>query len=182
MFINPNIAISNGWITFPKWVTDEERAKYIQPNAIDFTMDNVQMIDKEASHTYGISLVRITETDKKMPQAIFVPQGEDGVFRLAPDEVYDVMSDFYVDVPVGVCAMLYLRSTFSRCGVRLSSGLYDTGFKGNIGCTLVNHGVTVTTQLRTRVGQIAFLTSDSAKEYAGGWNTANGQHWSELKA
>lgn len=179
MFINPRIAIANNWITFPKWVEADAMDKYIQPNAIDFTMDNVMAINKEDSQTYGISHVFITEDGKKMPKADFIPMSPDGDIRLEPNEVYDVMSDFFVKLPEGVCSLLFLRSTFSRCGVRLSSGLYDSGFEGNIGCSLVNHGITVSSKLRTRVGQIAFVTSDSAGKYSGGWNTADGQHWTE---
>lgn len=169
MFINPRFAIEQGWIKFPRHVSPNDYEKYIQPNAIDFTVDRMYYMTDECATPF------VTETSKRMPK--FVEMDPDA-FPMSPNVVYDMLSDFYVEVPEGVVATLTIRSSFSRCGIRLSSGLYDSGYKGNIGCTLINHGPqTFMTEAGTRIAQIAFIASDSAKEYAGGWNRAQGEDW-----
>ena len=174
MFLSPKLAIQEGWVKFPSYVTEDQTEKYIQPNALDITLDHVW-----ATTNTPNMISSVTEHGKTMLmwKEIAPPQ-----FVLAPNELYDVMSDFYVEIPQGVAAMLIIRSSFSRCGVRLSSGLYDAGFNGNAGFSLINHGPgNFMTQAGTRVAQIAFVASDSVKEYAGGWNRVKGQHWGERK-
>lgn len=170
MLINPRVAIENGWVKVPEWVTDIE--KYIQPNALDFTIDRLW------TPLYGAGdALSVTETGKKFPSLVEHEPTMNQMI-LVPGTVYDALSDFYVTVPQGVAASLVIRSSFARCGVRLNSGLYDSGFQGNIGFTLINNSpVNFITEPNTRVAQIVFSTSDSAKQYAGGWNTAEGEHW-----
>jgi deoxycytidine triphosphate deaminase len=89
------------------------------------------------------------------------------------------MSDVYVEVPAGVAAKLIIRSTLNRNGIFLTSGLYDAGFKGNLGFVLHNRAGEAYLAPGTRVGQIEFYKSDSEGLYLGGYNTKEGQHWSE---
>lgn len=171
MFLSPKLAIQEGWVKFPSYVTEPSmEEKYIQPNALDITIDKMY----EVSNYENIQ-PSITEDSKLMLkwQEVLGPY-----FFLRPSVMYDVLSDFYVEIPQGVAAMLIIRSSFSRNCVRLSSGLYDSGFKGNIGFSLINHGSSpLQTITGTRVAQIAFVASDSVKEYAGGWNHVAGEHW-----
>lgn len=179
MFINPKTAIERGWIKGD--ITDT----HIQPNAIDFTLDRVFFINP-------IGSCAITEFGKRMR-----PQQEVTVLPIkrqlydipnAPDDLYgwnleqgswDCMSDFYVEVPPGVAAYLIIRSTFNRNGLFITSGLYDSGFKGHIGFVLHNLLGHTTIQQGTRVGQIIFVSSENAGVYAGGWNHEQGTHHSE---
>lgn len=175
MFINPKTAIEKGWI---KGITDEK--KQIQPNAIDFTLDEVWSVN--------VALCAISEDGKQMRgggkiQPVPARNGSGNFWHLGYG-IYDCLSDMYVEVPDGVAAMLVTRSTFARNGIFLTSGLYDSGFKGRIGFTLhvqpsqVLNGLenphNTVIGVNTRVGQIIFVEASSAGLYTGGYNHAAG--------
>jgi len=158
MFINPQRAISEGWVS---GITNPE--KQIQPNAIDFTLDKAFTINDETPFI-------ISESNKIMKGADpYPPAG--GTWFIDKGGMLDCLSDMYCDLPLGVAAMLIIRSTLSRNGIQLMSGLYDSGFQGHIGFLLHNRS-TQFAQIAagTRVGQIIFIASDSKEVYAGGYN------------
>lgn len=178
MFINPKTAIDNGWIKGD--ITD----KHIQPNAIDFTLDRVFCISDGSC--------AIAEFGKRMrPQAEVTPfpivrelyEIKDVPYTtegwILHKGSYDCMSDFYVEVPEGVAAYLIVRSTFNRNGMFITSGLYDSGFKGHVGFVLHNMIGQAAVPKGTRVGQIIFVSSENAGVYAGGWNHEAGTHHTE---
>jgi deoxycytidine triphosphate deaminase len=172
MFIDPRIAIAEGWIT---GIDNEE--KQVQPNAIDFTLDRLFTINET-------NAFHISEGGKKMrggeelhpltPRNDTLPY-----WTVAANSVHDAMSNIYVTLPDGVAAQLIIRSTFNRNGMFLTSGLYDSGFEGHIGFALHNRSGAAYITPGTRVGQIIFVKSESAGMYAGGWNHEQGTHHSE---
>ena len=171
MFIKPTVAIDNGWIKGD--FTD----KNVQPNAIDFTLDKLFTIAEN-------NIFRIDEESKEMRGGDPVEAEHDirlekDYWRLSDHTSYDGMSDFYVDVPEGVAALLIVRSTFNRNGIFITSGLYDSGFKGHCGFAIHNNSGPAYIAPHTRIGQIIFVDSESAKMYDGGWNHENGSHYSE---
>ena len=171
MFINPNTAVENGWIT-----GIEKPEKQIQPNAIDFTLDKVYNINHQ--------MFVISEEGKKMRggsvlQPVIDRASGIDFWTLHAGQVYDGMSNIAVDLPEGVAAMLIIRSTFNRNGIFLTSGLYDSGFKGHIGFAIHNRSDIAKVGVGTRIGQIKFVASDSAGMYAGGYNHETGSHWTE---
>lgn len=170
MFINPITAINEGWI---KGIKDPQ--KQVQPNAIDFTLDEVRWLDSKTP-------AKITESMKQMRDCPVFATDELGMWTLSGGQVYDGTSEIYVEVPEGVAAILYTRSSFTRNGIFITSGLYDSGFKGQIGFTIYTIGGNLIVAPGTRIGQIAFVKSDSAGVYAGGWNHKQGTHYSEDKA
>lgn len=97
-------------------------------------------------------------------------------WHLSSKKVYDGMSDVYVNLPEGIAAQLIIRSTFNRNGIFLTSGLYDSGFKGHIGFAIHNNSGEAKIGFGTRIGQIIFVSSDSVGSYAGGWNHEEGTH------
>jgi deoxycytidine triphosphate deaminase len=162
MFINPQTAIDNGWITGT--FTD----KNIQPNAIDFTLDKLFSIDHE-------NCFIISEDEKHMRggEEIEADYDVEDFRHWWPIDIrtsYDAMSSMYVKLPEGVAAMLIVRSTFNRNGLFITSGLYDSGYEGHIGFALHNLSGPTRIATGTRIGQIMFIPSDSAKMYDGGWN------------
>lgn len=178
MFINPRTAIQEGWIRHPDVTTINEwnERKFISPNAIDFTLDRLFNITFTSFH--------ISEEGKQMRGGeevvpITPRNGEPDYWKLNANSVYDGMSNIYVKLPEGVAAQLIIRSTFNRNGIFLTSGLYDSSFCGNIGFAIHNRSAEAYITPGTRIGQIIFVTSDSAGAYAGGYNTSEGQHWSE---
>ena len=152
MFINPKVAIEKGWIRGIK-----DPAKQVQPNAIDFTLDKVMAF-------LGGEVARLSESVKQMralemyePTRILTMGDETPFWVLQAQKVYDGMSDIYVEVPEGAAAILYTRSTFARNGVFITSGLYDSGYKGNIGFTIYTVGGSIDIGVGTRIGQVAFV-------------------------
>ena len=165
MFINPKTAIQEGWI---KGLTDPD--KQVQPNAIDFTADRAfEIVDQD---------FYVSETFKQMrgseplePSLTFYEANNKPSWIIPPGGMIDFLSDVYVDLPEGVAAQLVIRSTLARNGLLLVSGLYDSGFKGHIGFLLHNRFPNdAVIAEHTRVGQIIFVSSDSAGSYAGGYN------------
>lgn len=173
MFVNPKIAIEKGWIK------GNIQEKNIQPNAIDFTLDKLFTV-------YDHQAFILTEQTKQMRKSVEM-YPEDLIHRdfgqyikgwwLSPGKVYDGMSNFTVDVPEGIAVQLIIRSTLNRNGIFLTSGLYDSGFKGHIGFALHNRSGEAFLEQGVRVGQIIFVASENAGVYAGGYNHEEGTHW-----
>lgn len=165
MFINPKTAIKNGWIT---GLVNPD--KQVQPNAIDFTADKAFDVgQKDFYISERIKLMRgSTPID---PQPTFYEATPTDSWIINGREMLDFLSDVYVDLPEGVSAQLVIRSTLSRNGLQLVSGLYDSGFKGHIGFLLHNRSTfdAVIAQ-GTRVGQIIFIESNSSGTYSGEYN------------
>lgn len=171
MFINPKIAIERGWVISGIKNPD----KQIQPNAIDFTLDSLKELDPNAVPV-------VSETEKVMRPSWDVYPVSDGKWLIERGIVYDGTSDMYIELPDGVAAVLYTRSTFARNGIFIMSGLYDTGYKGHVGFTIYSFGgPRALVEPGTRVGQIAFIEASAAKTYAGGWNHEIGTHYTEGK-
>lgn len=176
MYINPQVAIDEGWI---KGIADVE--KQVQPNAIDFTLDHLYTIAEAPfflaeDHKIMRGGVKVSTVPADVNEVIY------DTFQLAQRTVYDGMSDIYVDLPEGVAAELIIRSTLNRNGIFLTSGLYDSGFQGNIGFAIHNQSnCYASLQKGVRVGQIKFVKTDPGGLYAGGWNHKEGTHWAATK-
>lgn len=173
MLINPNYAIEQGWI---KNIADPK--KQIQPNAIDFTIDELFTMDSRTPFFLSELSKQMRQFTKMEPKVYIDSKGE-AAWHLKYGQCYDGMSKMYVEVPEGVAVKLIIRSTLNRNGIFLTSGLYDSGFKGNIGFMLHNRGGDAYIVPGTRVGQIEFYKSDSAGVYAGGYNTKEGEHYTK---
>ncbi len=179
MYINPRDAIANGWITHPRCKTleDWDTYNFISPNAVDFTLDELYTI-----HHNNIFIIRedykqMRGGQKKLPTNDR-HSGQD-IWRLDPMTCYDGMSSFMCNIPDGVACELIIRSTLNRNGIFLTSGIFDSGFSGNIGFVLHNNSGSAEIAVGTRIGQIKFLTSDNDGKYTGQYNTKNGQHWAD---
>lgn len=183
MFINPKIAIDQKWITH----TDEsiDWDKFVQPNAIDFTVDRLFSI-KDEPFFIAESFKQMRGGKEIEPEMVHlsnlgVNQPNQEMWIMYPHTVADGMSNFYVNVPEGVACEFIVRSTFNRNGIFITSGLYDSGFTGHIGIAIHNRGDIAYIAPGTRIGQIKFIESDNAGQYSGGWNHTKGSHYSEEK-
>ena len=177
MFINPKTAIEQGWVTFPTLFTEETQKKCLQVNAIDFTIDKLYTIDERSPFFISEEKKQMRTGQEIVP--LFDVQRQESYWRLDPHSVYDGISNFYVNVPEGVAAMLIVRSSFSRNGIYITSGLYDSGFKNYIGCGIHNRSGLAYISPGTRIGQLIFVKSESIGLYQGIYNNNVGQHWSE---
>lgn len=173
MLLNPNDMIEKGIITFPEWVPESDYQKYIQPNAIDITLDYVYRFNSMSTFT-------LSETKKEMRELFFVSSIiRDGEYYFPITGNMDALSDFKIDLPDGISAELIIRSTLNRNEIFITSGLCDSGFSGNIGCVIRNQGPTAYIAPKTRIGQIKFMKSDSCKLYDGSYNNLEGHYTSE---
>lgn len=179
MLVSPEIAIKEEWITHPNCSTfdDWTQQKYISPNAIDFTIDTLYSINT-------MNGFHISESGKLMRGGKSVTPVKDkktqmDYWKLHPNSVYDGTSNAYVNIPSGITAMLIIRSSFSRNGIILSSGLYDSGYQGHIGFVIHNTLGPAHVSPGTRIGQIAFFKSESSLMYEGGWNHDKGTHYTD---
>lgn len=177
MYINPKTAIDNGWITHSDLQTSEDWKKYLQPNAIDFTLDVLFSINE--NNTFVISEEGKTMRGGSKLDTIIDRSSGVSAWNIQPNSVYDGMSKITVKLPEGVACELIIRSTFNRNGIFLTSGLYDSGYEGPIGFAVHNRSGPAKIAVGTRIGQIKFVASDSAGTYAGGYNHEAGSHWSE---
>lgn len=177
MFINPQQAIDSGWITF---LDGTDIDVLVQPNAIDFTLDRLYKLKDDSSFYLHEEFKIHRGTVEVEPQTITREMIVDEYFKLDAHSCYDAMSDIYVSVPEGVAAFLIVRSSLNRNGLFITSGLYDSGFKGNIGFFIHNNASSPAyLQEGVRVGQIIFVKSDSHGVYSGSYNTQPGQFWND---
>ncbi len=168
MIISPHVAIAEGWVD---GIQDPE--KQIQPNAIDFTVDQLFSIDSDKPFI-------ISEESKTMRGGYEI-EVVDGYWKIPARTVVDGLSKIFVNIPEGIACTLIIRSTFNRNGVFLTSGLYDSGYKGSIGFAIHNNSGDMFVAPGTRIGQIKFELSEKAGTYKGGWNHEQGTHWTDSK-
>ena len=184
MIINPNKIIE----------TQAIKGTYrMEPNAFDFTADKVLAINSNMLYYSNnkANVIHRTRSEIKThddtsllrvygysDDKTITPEGKKG-WILSRGLSYDITSNVYVEVPEGMAAFIVGRSTGNRNGIIITSGLYDSGYKGHIGCTLHNHCGDTYLEEGTFIGQIVFMDADSAKLYAGGYNNAVGEHWTD---
>lgn len=187
MFINPKIAIENGWISHVDPSVDW--SMFVQPNAIDFTLDRLFTIYSDEPFFISERFKQMRGGEEVQPEMISlqnyknVPKlqqyGDQQMFIIPEGAVMDGMSNFYVKVPEGVACEFIIRSTLNRNGIFITSGLYDSGFEGHLGFAIHNRSYVAYIAPGTRIGQIKFVESDSAGKYSGGWNHTKGSHYTE---
>ena len=71
MFISPKTAIAEGWITHPKCqsVEDWTTRKFLNPNAIDFTLDRVYNIREDNAFIIDEDNKMMRGVDERLPVA-----------------------------------------------------------------------------------------------------------------
>lgn len=175
MIINPREAIANGWITGQ---IDEDN---IQPNGIDFTVDDLYKLDRDASVFFlGTRTKKHAKWEKMVPyDALHDNKFREQSFHLNSNSMYDFQSNMRVTLPEdGVSAFLIGRSTLNRNGLFITSGWYDSAFDGQISGMLRTSQLQAVIAKGARIGQIIFFKSDAAKAYNGQYQ-GNAGHWTE---
>jgi deoxycytidine triphosphate deaminase len=98
--------------------------------------------------------------------------GSDGIvaqaFRLKPGTFYQFETEHFVEIGEGEIGWLIHRSSLARNGVFITSGVYDAGFRGNIGGVMFNASNNyVNIEVGARVGQLVLAQSESLGKYEG---------------
>jgi deoxycytidine triphosphate deaminase len=82
--------------------------------------------------------------------------------NIAFSEKFDMQDNF---------GLVFIRSSLSRNGIFISSGVYDSGFKGIGGVTIYNFSDKTLNLLKgCRIAQMIVFKADSFKLYAGHYN------------
>ena len=81
----------------------------------------------------------------------------------------NVLLNEKIKLPGDMYATLQQRSSYSRKGVFVTSGVYDPGYQGSLGCTIYNFGEEIIIPKNTRILQILVFKADSASVYSGQW-------------
>lgn len=175
MIFSPKYAIDQGWVTGIKndW--------QIQPNAVEFTLDFVDDMSENTTFFAYDDVAGKTHKQHRGGNKLqaAVDRSSEVPFFTLTKGVYDGMSEVYVDLPENVLLLLIIRSTFNRNGIFLTSGLYDSGYKGHIGFAIHNWVGPAKIGQGTRIGQAMFVQADSVGMYAGGYNFEQGKHWKD---
>ena len=184
MIISPKDAILNGWITHPdcKDYQDWVDRKFVSPNAIDFTLDSMNVVlPHSVAIIYEDERIHRMVTPNELTYNATCSKPDDRVtfdwWMLKEQTLYDCESKMYVTVPKNVMCTLVIRSTFARNGIQLNSGIYDDGYVGYVGFTLFNRIGTTFTKPGTRVGQIIFEQAMSEGSYAGHYSHSKDENW-----
>ena len=124
--------VDKGIVTFSNELALDSQDQ-IQPNGVDLRVRTIY-------HVHG----KVVVPREGKTQADFVIHElpmKDGYWQLEgkSQELYFV--DFFesIDVKDGYCADLKTRSSLVRAGVDVVNGLWDCGFRGQLGCCLRVH-------------------------------------------
>ena len=130
----------------------------VQPNAIDLKVESLRLINDD--------LFTIDEEHKEHRGSSSV-RTEEGYWRLEAGKRYEVIFEGIVDVAEGEAGWVITRSTLNRNGLFLTSGLYDSGYKGVMaGCLHVTSGP-ARIKKGTRLGQFILFDAESLSSYDG---------------
>lgn len=88
---------------------------------------------------------------------------------LKKGDCYNVLLNETIKLPSDMYATLQQRSSYSRKGVFVTSGVYDPGYEGSLGCTIYNFGEEIVIPKDTRILQVLVFKADSASSYNGQW-------------
>lgn len=129
--------------------------KQIQPNGIDLTIKSISAIDGP-----GI----LSKERTIIPPTIELSPGG-GRYILSPG-CYSIIFNEIINVPKDVVGIIFQRSSLSRMGGYTTSGIYDSGYRGELGCMLhLEYKIEI--EKGVRLAQIVFLEAQSYNLYSG---------------
>lgn len=132
----------------------------VQPNAVDLRLGKVLMIRP--------STFTITEDEKIHRGAAELQPDNNGYFVL-PQGSYEVVMENIIEVGEGEAGWVITRSTLNRNGVHLTSGLYDSGYRGVMAATMHVNAGPMRIKKGTRIGQYLSFNSESLHMYDGSY-------------
>lgn len=160
-------------------------ADCVQPNAVDLKIqamyvqhgrkERAMILKNRTSHSRFIPL---------QPSQVYVglppnfaeeitPSARDSIattmaWVLKPNHFYQFETAHTVDMGEGEIGWVVGRSSLVRNGLLVSSGIYDAGFRGNVGGVIHNPtDQEVVIEVGARVAQLVIAKSESIKSYDG---------------
>lgn len=138
--------------------------KDVQPNAVDLRLDRVFKI---GYHPSGTGEFILTDDSKTHYNITEVFAGENGFFSLMPREHYQIVFENEISVGENECGWVIPRSTLVRNGLSITTGLYDSGYKGKmVACLHTSCGI-AKIQKGCRVAQYLCFDAEMLHKYDG---------------
>ena len=137
----------------------------IQPNAVDLRVDRIFRINNAMFEISNDSKFHrgSVELFASMP---------DGYFELQPG-TYEVIFENIIKVGEDEAGWVITRSTLNRNGLFLTSGLYDSGYSGQLCSALhVNCGL-ARIKKGTRIGQYISFKAEALHKYEGSYGLSS---------
>lgn len=133
----------------------------VQPNAVDLRLGKVFKINPE-------NVFEISNEHKQHRGGREINPDQDGYFYLEPGH-YEVVMENIINVGEGEAGWVITRSTLNRNGCFLTSGLYDSMYRGTMAGVLhVNVGPAKIKQ-GTRIGQYLSFNAEMLHAYNGSY-------------
>lgn len=130
----------------------------VQPNAVDLRLGKVFRIKE--------NVFEVSNEHKKHRGSEEIHPDADGYFNLEPGS-YEVVMENIIRVGDGEAGWVITRSTLNRNGCYLTSGLYDTGYRGVMAGVLHVRIGTARIKEGTRIGQYLSFNSEALHHYDG---------------
>lgn len=92
----------------------------IQPNGVDLTVGEIYRASGAA---------RFSDSGYHKPNRIKLEPKTNGLYRL-PQGQYPIVYGEEIKIPEGYVGRVYPRSRLMRCGLHLTSALWDSGYEG----------------------------------------------------
>ncbi len=156
-----HLASTNSTSALSDYSTDQ-----VQPNAMDLRVDKIFAIQYE-------NVFEISEDGKVHRGSVEIKPDADGWWSLGTG-TYEIIMEGEIDIADDEAGWVITRSTLNRNGIFLTSGLYDSGYKGVMAGAMHITGNQMTKtkiQKGTRVGQFLLFKAESLNLYDGDYGT-----------
>lgn len=120
-----------------------------------------EMIEKEIISTCEFTEIQQVGIDLTTSEDLLVPHGSS--ININFNERINLKDqDIY--------ATIHQRSSYSRKGIFMTSGVFDPGYFGSLGCTIYNmSGEDLSIPANTRIAQVMCFDAEPASKYQGQW-------------
>lgn len=135
----------------------------IQPNAVDVKIDKVFAI--------GVDDFILTEDEKQHRSSSELKPDQEGFFNFEPGRSYEVIMEGEVSIAEGEAGWIVPRSTLNRNGLFITSGLYDSNYKGVLAGVLHVTSGEARIKKGTRVGQFLLFKAETDHLYDGDYGS-----------
>jgi|TARA_R110002073_G_scaffold65884_1_gene164237 deoxycytidine triphosphate deaminase len=140
-------------------------AEQVQPNAIDLKIDKIFRLNNK---TFEIS-----EAEKvHRGSGPFQPDAS-GLWKLEVG-TYEIIMEGEINIGPNEAGFVITRSTLNRNGLFITSGLYDSGYRGVMAGALHVTGGPAVIKRGTRVGQFLLFEAESLNQYSGSYGSGSG--------
>lgn len=112
-------------------------------------------------------IVKGSEFSKVQQVGIDLSTSEE--IHLKTGESKNILLNETIKLPIDMYAQFYQRSSYSRKGVFVTTGIYDPGYEGSLGCTVYNLGPEILIPKNERIGQVLVYKASAAGAYNGQW-------------